>query len=237
MPAGERRGQARAWLIRHGESESNAGLPTNGPAISPLTATGRAQAERVARLFTEPPALIVASSFVRARQTAEPTRRRFPDVPYEEWPVQEFTYLGSLHGPATTTAQRRPHALAYWERCDPCQVNGGDGESFADLLDRVDEVLGRLTVRSEGLAAVFTHGLFMRALTWSVLTGRGRPAAPAGAVARKPVTAEEMRDYQRFCGAYRTPNGCVVELRHDHDGPWIVGGAVTHLPPDLITGD
>jgi probable phosphoglycerate mutase len=70
----------RVWLIRHGQSESNAGLPTNGPAVTPLTAIGREQAERVAGAFTEPPALIVASPFIRARQTAEPTRRCFPAV-------------------------------------------------------------------------------------------------------------------------------------------------------------
>ena len=57
----------RVWLIRHGQSESNAGLPTNGPAASPLTELGHRQAERVAEQFTGPPALIVSSPFLRAQ--------------------------------------------------------------------------------------------------------------------------------------------------------------------------
>lgn len=31
-------------LVRHGESEANAGLPSSDPALIPLTATGIAQA-------------------------------------------------------------------------------------------------------------------------------------------------------------------------------------------------
>ncbi|MBC6469906.1 histidine phosphatase family protein [Actinomadura alba] len=216
--------RVRAWLIRHGQSESNAGLPTNGPGTAPLTALGRQQAGRVAESFTEEPALIVSSSFVRARQTAEPTRRRFPGRPYEEWPVQEFTYLGGLHGPATTAEQRRPHAAAYWERSDPHYVHGGDGESFADLMGRVDDLLGRMADRPTGLVAVFTHGLFMRAVVWSLLTGGHE----------KPDT-DRMRDYQRFNRRFATPNGCIVELRWTGDGPLVLG-SVTHHPPHLVSG-
>ncbi|WP_315987086.1 histidine phosphatase family protein [Actinomadura sp. HBU206391] len=214
----------RVRLIRHGQSESNAGLPTNGPAVTPLTAVGREQAERVAEVFTEPPSLIVSSPFIRAGQTAEPTRRRFPDVPYEEWPVQEFTYLGSLHGPSTTGEERRPHVEAYWERCDPTYVNGGGGESFAALIGRTGDLLGRVDTGSEGLVAVFTHGLFMRALIWSVLTGTREP------------DAADMRDYRRFAEVYVLPNGCIVDLRLTGGRPAVVGGGVTHLPVHLVTG-
>ena len=51
-------------MIRYGQSESNAGLPTNGPGASPLTALGREQAARTAATFTAPPDLIVGSPFV-----------------------------------------------------------------------------------------------------------------------------------------------------------------------------
>ncbi|MFC5754069.1 histidine phosphatase family protein [Actinomadura rugatobispora] len=212
---------ARTWLIRHGQSESNAGLPTDGPGAAPLTPLGRAQAERVAAAFTEPPALIVSSSFVRARETARLTRERFPEVPYEEWPVQEFTFLGSLHGPRTTNAERRPHSLAYWERCDPGYVNGGDGESFKDLIARTRDLVERLNRRTgDGLVAVFTHGLYMRALIWSLSTGVTAPDAAA------------MGMFRHFLRGCSVPNGAIVELRADPsapDGLRQLAGSFTHL--------
>lgn len=196
----------RVWLIRHGESESNAGLPTNGPGASPLTPLGRRQADRVATVFPSAPSLIVSSPFVRARETAMPTRTRFPDVPYEEWPVEEFTYLGSLHGPNTTNEQRRPYAQAYWDRSDPSHVDGGDGESFHNLISRARAMLDTLAARPEnGLIAVFTHGLFMRAAMWTLLTGITEP------------TSEQMRAFHRFIEVGRTPNGATVELRPGAD--------------------
>lgn len=216
----------RAWLIRHGESESNAGLPTQGPAVSALTAVGREQAELVAQVFWEPPVLIAASPFRRALQTAEPTIRRFPDVPYEEWPVEEFTYLGKLHALDTTAEERLPYAEEYWRRSDPTYVNGDDGESFADLMRRVDDVMARAAAYPDGLVAVFTHGLFMRALAWSILTGR-----PAGA----EVDSRWMRDYRRFADSYRVPNGCILELRRNALGVLTIGPVITHLPPSLTT--
>ncbi|WP_067476531.1 histidine phosphatase family protein [Actinomadura hibisca] len=193
---------ARAWLIRHGQSESNAGLPTHGPGAAPLTERGRAEAAGVAAAFGGPPALIVSSDFVRARETALPARRRFPEVPYEEWPVQEFTYLGQLHGPGTTNAQRRPYAEAYWDRSDPHHVAGEDGESFQNLIDRARDLLARLTVVMErGSVAVFTHGLFMRAVAWTLATGITEPGP------------DDMRAFRRFMDVFRTPNGSVIELR------------------------
>lgn len=209
----------RVWLIRHGQSESNAGLPTNGPGASPLTELGRRQAARVAEAFSAPPALVVSSSFVRARQTAEATIERFPHAPYEEWPVEEFTYLGQFHALQTTTEQRRPFAEAYWKRCDPSYVNGG-GESFKALITRVRSFLDRLAGRPEdGLIAVFTHGLFMKAVIWSLFTGVTDPGEA------------DMRAFHHFHGVCDIPNCAVIELWRP-SGPHgfrIVGGEMMHL--------
>ncbi|MBW8486153.1 histidine phosphatase family protein [Actinomadura parmotrematis] len=192
----------RAWLIRHGQSESNAGLPTNGPGAAPLTELGHAEARRVAARFDAPPALIAVSPFRRARETAAPTIARFPDVPCEEWPVQEFTYLGALHGPQTTVEQRRPFAEAYWRRCDPDLVEGGDGESFRDLIGRARAMLERLAaLPADGPVAVFSHAMFIRAVIWTLATGTAEPSAA------------DMRTYERLGGTLLIPNGAVVELR------------------------
>ncbi|WP_414939845.1 histidine phosphatase family protein [Amycolatopsis sp. cmx-11-51] len=192
---------ARVWLIRHGESETNAGLPGGEPGASALTELGRRQAVEVAESWAEPPRLIVTSPFLRARQTAEPTIERFPGAEREEWPVQEFTFLGELHGLVTTTAIRRPHTEAYWDRADPHHaVNGA--ESFAGLVARTQEFLARVGEREPGPIAVFTHGLFIRAVMWSLLTGTTTP------------DSEAMRGFRTFADTYPVPNGDITELRY-----------------------
>ncbi|GLW65702.1 phosphoglycerate kinase [Actinomadura rubrobrunea] len=208
------------WLVRHGESESNAGLPTNGPAAAPLTALGRRQAERVAAQLPESPALIVSSPFVRARQTARATVERFPDVAYEEWPVQEFTYLGRLHAPQTTAEQRRPHSDAYWQRCDPAYVNGGNGESFKAVIARARAFLDRAAHHPvDGPIAVFSHGLFIKTVMWTLLTGVTDPSAA------------DMRTFRHFDGVCYVPNGTIVELRRSGGEDWrVVAGGTAHLP-------
>ncbi|MBO2449383.1 histidine phosphatase family protein [Actinomadura barringtoniae] len=215
--------QARAWLIRHGESESNAGLPTNGPGGSPLTALGRDQAERVAASFSGTPALIVSSPFARARETAAPTLARFPDVPYEEWPVQEFTYLGELHGPNTTAEERRPYMEAYWQRSDPAYVNG-DGESFHTLVARAHACAERIAERQdEGAIVVFTHALFMRAVLWSMFTGITDP------------DGQDMRAFRRFVDTCEIPNASALGLRRAAQGLRFLGSSIAHLAPVQTT--
>jgi probable phosphoglycerate mutase len=68
----------RVFLIRHGESESNVGLPSADPGSIPLTGDGHRQARQVARVLPGIPALIVTSPYLRARHTAQPTVSRFP---------------------------------------------------------------------------------------------------------------------------------------------------------------
>ena len=129
-PAGRAKRQEAAviqvFLIRHGQSESNAGLPSADPGAIPLTAAGHRQAEQVARALADVPALIVTSTYLRARQTAQPTVSRFPAAACQEWPVHEFTYLGDLHGRASTprgTRALRPGVLGPGRAS--CRQHGG----------------------------------------------------------------------------------------------------------------
>ena len=80
-------------FIRHGESVANAGGVTAEPSGIPLTELGREQALAIARGLSNPPDLIITSPYTRARDSAAPTAARFPDVPLEVWPVQEFASL------------------------------------------------------------------------------------------------------------------------------------------------
>ncbi|WP_231950811.1 histidine phosphatase family protein [Allokutzneria albata] len=164
--------ELRVWLIRHGESESNVGGPSSSPGETPLTAIGHRQAVQLARAMPVPPELIVTSPYRRARQTAQPAAERFPDTPREVWPVQEFTYLGSLEGRSTTVQERRPYVQAYWNRADP-ELREGGAESFTDLVGRVRTFLVRLGKNGPGPIIVFTHEVFIKCVMWVLLDQPG----------------------------------------------------------------
>lgn len=154
----------KAIFIRHGESTANTGLASTDIASIALTERGREQAQHIALEWDEPPTLIVTSPFLRTRQTAAPTIARFPGVPVETWPVEEFTYLQPGRWNGTAAAERRPHVEGYWTTADPHYCDGEGAESFADFLRRVEAILARLAELPMGsLVYVFGHGQFIQA--------------------------------------------------------------------------
>jgi broad specificity phosphatase PhoE len=137
------------------------------------------------------PELIVTSPFLRAQQTSMPLRHRFPDVPVEEWPVQEFSFLNPALYRGTSEVDRESHVVAYWQREDPAFVDGPGAESFTSFFDRARDTLRRLVDRglvtkcAEGCVVIFTHGFFMQAIRMVLLF----PHA---------TDAELMANFQRF---------------------------------------
>jgi broad specificity phosphatase PhoE len=210
------------WLIRHGESESNAGLPTSDTSQIALTPRGLAQAECVAEAFLRPPALIVASPYLRAKQSAEPTIKRFPQARVEEWLVHEYTYLSLASRHNTTLHGRKPLIDAYWERCDPEYCDGEGAESFAALVVRAQQMLDRITQLADDLVAIFTHGLFMRTLLWV------RLADPI------EIDSVSMRRYRSFVSSFSVPNGSILKLHINDQRELFFGHFITaHLPEFL----
>lgn len=155
----------RVTFIRHGQSTGNVGIPCHDLALLALTDLGWYQAREVAKNWTERPDLIVTSPYLRAQQTAAATMQRFPNVPVEIWPIQEFTYLQPSRWNGTRSAERMPHMERYWATADPEFLDGEDAESFATFLNRARSTLDRLashpTIR---LVYVFSHGQFMQAI-------------------------------------------------------------------------
>src|ERR1017187_7993341 len=76
--SGQEAGVIRVFLIRHGESESNAGLPSADPGSASLTLDGHRQATQIARVLADVPALFVTSPYLRA---ARPHSRRSAGSP------------------------------------------------------------------------------------------------------------------------------------------------------------
>jgi probable phosphoglycerate mutase len=176
----------RVILVRHGQSVTNAGGRAADQVSNPVTELGRAQAREFAERLDCKPTLLVTSPFLRAQQTSEPLRQRFPDVPVEEWPIQEFSFLNPALHRGTSEVDRESHVVAYWQREDPAYIDGPEAESFTLFLDRARETIRRLVSSNPGgCIVVFTHGFFMQAFRLVLLF----PNA---------TDAELMANFQRF---------------------------------------
>jgi broad specificity phosphatase PhoE len=155
----------RAIFIRHGQSTGNAGIPCDDLASIPLTELGWQQSREVAASWIEAPDLIVTSPYLRTQQTAAATIARFPNIPVEVWPIQEFTYLQPSRWNGTRSADRMPFLERYWKEADPEFCDGEGAESFNTLLERVEAALDRLAAMpEEALVYVFSHGQFIQAV-------------------------------------------------------------------------
>ncbi len=190
----------KVWLIRHGESISNVNLPTTHPAASPLTARGEEEAKAVVSAFQQTPDLIVVSPYLRARQTAVPTQNQFPHTPVVKWPVYEFTYLHPQKYNGTTGSERVAYAQAYWQRNDPFEKEDGGGESFFELLQRLQKTKEMLANHPANFIVVFSHGLFLRGLQWHLLTDINT------------ATQETMEQYHQYVWGVHMPNCAILEV-------------------------
>lgn len=190
---------AVTWLVRHGQSTSNAGLPAVGHGEVPLTELGHQQAREVARRVERPPTLLIVSPFLRAEATAEPIRTRWPATPVETWEIQELTYLSPARCRGTTADMRRPWAEDYWRRCDPDYCDGPDAESFRAFSGRLSDFHRRLLALDGGFAIAVGHGQFFRAYQFALEAGFA-------------TTTGWMRSYRLNETARPMANGEVIEL-------------------------
>ena len=169
-------------LARHGESELSVVGRTNGdPRVPcPLTASGRAEAQRLgAELADDPIDLCMISEFERVQETADRALAG-RDVPrlvladlndirfgeFEGRPLAEYRAWAHAHGPEDV-------------------VPGGD--SRAQTVARYVRAYRRILARPEEMVLVVAHGLPVRYVL-DALEGRN----PAAAVAQVPY-AEPFR--------------------------------------------
>ena len=194
----------RLWLVRHAESEANAGLPTLDPVGIRLTPKGLLQAEVVAASLPRADQVMV-SPFTRTAQTASPYLATHPNVLVRLMAIEEFTYLEASRFVNTTQKQREPAVAEYWRRLDPYYRDGESSESYADLMGRVDGLLVAAEL-ADGLTIAFTHGKFMQALLQRVLNGGGGD----------PLA--QMKSFVAFSQAHPVPNTAIIRLTLS-DGP------------------
>ncbi|MET0350384.1 MAG: histidine phosphatase family protein [Rhizobacter sp.] len=144
-------------LVRHGETLLNVAR-TLQPPDTPLSPTGRAQADAVARRLAElGVGAIVSSDMPRARATAEAISQA-TGLPVAETPLLQERNFGDLRGQSYDTLGFNPLTMT------DAPPNGESAEVF---FQRVGRAFDDAVQRQRGLPkplVVVTHGLVIHAM-------------------------------------------------------------------------
>ncbi|MGV3615830.1 MAG: histidine phosphatase family protein [Fimbriimonas sp.] len=197
----------RLYLVRHGQTAWNEAGRAQGHTDIPLDATGLRQAEAVGEAFREIPLdRILTSDLQRAHQTAAPIsdaagvpltiRRDLRERSFGDWEGNGFTDVAAWA--LERSIDEAIHLL---------EVRPPNGESFADVWNRLDAVVDDLN-EMDGRVAIVTHGG-----TCGVLLAR--------------LTRGSLETTRSF----RFGNTGVTELERRADGYYVIQryNDVTHL--------
>ena len=207
-------GATRLLAIRHGETDWNATARIQGHTDIALNATGRWQAECLARaLAAEPLEAVYTSDLVRARDTAAPLARTTGAPLVHDAGLRERCF-GRFEGATFDEIERRwPDDAARWRAREPDFTPGG-GEPLAGFYARCVAAVDRLArAHRGGLIALVAHG--------GVLDCLYRAANGAGLRAKRE---------------WPLANASINRLLHTDEGLVLLGwNDVQHLgdgPPD-----
>lgn len=204
----------RVYFVRHGESEGNSNN-LRGHEDHALTEKGRMQAARIAeRCAALPVDALIASTMLRAKDTAGyiAAQLNLPPV-YSSLFVEakgpsEFQNLPRAHEPGLLFDAEMQQNFE-----DPVW-RFSDGENFQDLKDRALAALALLEQHEESDILVVTHGFFMRILVACVVHGPALTAAEC----RGFIRAFHMENTGLSVFGYddKVPNPWWVWVWNDH---------------------
>jgi broad specificity phosphatase PhoE len=167
-------GDARIWLVRHGETEWTMSGQHTGSTDIPLTDHGRKEAAALASLLAGARfALVLSSPMSRARDTARLAGMGDPEVTND---LRELGY-GEYEGRTTADIRLTDPGWSVWDDDAP------GGEELDAAAARCGRVIDRVEAAG-GDVALFGHGHIFRILaaTWLGLDpagGRMLALAPA----------------------------------------------------------
>jgi probable phosphoglycerate mutase len=181
-------------LVRHGDTVQAAEGILSGDLDPPLTDSGRAQADRLARAF-EPLALtaIYCSPKLRARMTAEPTARAARQTPILADGLREIGY-GRWEGMKEADLRvSETAAFEAWHR-DPAMQSPPGGETAFAIAARAMPVLADIfRTHSTGQVMVVSHKATIRIVVCALLgiplaRFRSHVACPTASITSFEVT-------------------------------------------------
>jgi probable phosphoglycerate mutase len=187
------------YLVRHGESEGNAGPFFQG-LDSPLTEKGKQQALEIAgRCSGLPVDLLVASPAKRTEETAQAIADKINK------PIEWSELFVERRRPSEIIGKRKDDPDAklvedkWFESIVGSDGHVGDGENFQEITARARQALLFLEQKTEQHIVVVTHGFFLRVMLGEILFGDS-------------FTPEDL---QRVIAGFRTENTGITVLSDD----------------------
>lgn len=206
------------YLVRHGESEGNAGTHYQNEN-TPLTERGREQAafvaERAARLPLE---ALIASTMVRAQETAAILSKKIG------LPVSSSELFVERRRPTEQIDQRKddPEVMAAEEAImQSSSVPGirfSDEENFDDLNARSRAALAFLETHPKDRILVVTHGVFLRNIVAQVIFGQDLKGEDCGHVLNAFIASNTGITVLRFDPTLVNPWKLLTWNDHAHLG-------------------
>ena len=142
----------KLYLVRHGETDANAGGIVQGWLDTSLNEKGFAQAAQVANEFNEGIDVVYSSDLMRAAQTAAEFRKKYANVPYlEDARLRERNF-----GDATANHRDEYDWEQFWSLDD--RVTIPNAEVLTDFTARIMAFLDELKRQQYESVLIVTHG-------------------------------------------------------------------------------
>jgi broad specificity phosphatase PhoE len=160
----------RLLVVRHGETDWNRARRYQGWQDTPLSETGRSQAEAVGRLLAgERLAAVWSSPLARARDTASIIAGK-QELSVREAPAFKEMHFGDWEGLTTAEVSARYPALYQNWRDTPHLVVVPGGEALSEVQKRVLAGLVELRAAHDGeTICLVAHGISARILILEAL--------------------------------------------------------------------
>lgn len=166
----------RFFLIRHAQSESNAGIIINQNHLINLTELGIKQAEslstKLIKMLPNPQAVFV-SPYIRTAQTAKPYLTKLGRESQLIDALQEFNMLDFQRIERKCLAEIRVMADEFWAT-DNAHRDSDQTDSFDEFVTRVKTARQAFAQMDDGDYVVFTHGMWIGMLIWQLLHADGQ---------------------------------------------------------------
>ena len=200
--------QPTVYLIRHGQSQANAGGITLENSVVPLTELGELQAQALAPLLPAA-AGIWSSPFKRALDTAAPYCARLGQTAAVHDDLREFETIDTVQLRGSSCAEREAVVARYWLKSDPDHRSGPAAETFREFHDRVERARTRFLPSLPDGTLIFGHGMWMALLFWQMW-------------GFETVDHVGMALFRRFQLGFPTPNTVVYGVTQVASGKWKV---------------
>lgn len=161
----------KIYLIRHGQTDSNAGKSFQGRIDNPLNKVGLREAELMAEYMSQLPLnAIYSSSLLRARQTAEALSKRC-NLPYKPMDLLQEASFGEWEGVSFKELwEKYPQEMELF-MTKPGEFTPPGGLSFLDSQRRWKEAI-KLILEEQGQdknIAIVAHGGMIRVILCTLL--------------------------------------------------------------------